>query len=82
MDDISPKTLSFYNIPSNFFPSQVKKEVGDVTILVNNAGVVYPADLLSTKDEEITKTFEVNILGHFWVSVRNISGLCMSDSSS
>ncbi|MXQ88001.1 hypothetical protein E5288_WYG022501 [Bos mutus] len=46
--------------------NQVKKEVGDVTIVVNNAGAIYPADLLSTKDEEITKTFEVNILGHFW----------------
>ncbi|KAM9237718.1 17-beta-hydroxysteroid dehydrogenase 13 [Dugong dugon] len=46
---------------------QIKKEVGDVTIVVNNAGAVYPADLLSTKDEEITKTFEVNILGHFWI---------------
>nr|XP_020009036.1 17-beta-hydroxysteroid dehydrogenase 13 [Castor canadensis] len=45
---------------------QVKKEVGDVTIVVNNAGAVYPADLLSTKDEEITKTFGVNILTHFW----------------
>ncbi|XP_004391206.2 17-beta-hydroxysteroid dehydrogenase 13-like, partial [Trichechus manatus latirostris] len=45
----------------------IKKEVGDVTIVVNNAGAVYPADLLSTKDEEITKTFEVNILGHFWI---------------
>ncbi|XP_062055876.1 17-beta-hydroxysteroid dehydrogenase 13 [Lepus europaeus] len=48
--------------------SQVKKEVGDITIVVNNAGAVYPADLLSTKDEEITKTFEVNILGHFWIT--------------
>ncbi|XP_073897896.1 17-beta-hydroxysteroid dehydrogenase 13 isoform X2 [Castor canadensis] len=46
--------------------SKVKKEVGDVTIVVNNAGAVYPADLLSTKDEEITKTFGVNILTHFW----------------
>ncbi|EGW14485.1 17-beta hydroxysteroid dehydrogenase 13 [Cricetulus griseus] len=46
---------------------QVKKEVGDVEIVVNNAGAIYPADLLSTKDEEITKTFEVNILGHFWI---------------
>lgn len=43
--------------------------MGDVTIVVNNAGAVYPADLLSTKDEEITKTFGVNILTHFWVSV-------------
>ncbi|PNJ52675.1 HSD17B13 isoform 2 [Pongo abelii] len=48
--------------------NKVKKEVGDVTIVVNNAGTVYPADLLSTKDEETTKTFEVNILGHFWIT--------------
>nr|XP_012629515.1 17-beta-hydroxysteroid dehydrogenase 13 [Microcebus murinus] len=48
--------------------NQVKKEVGDVTIVVNNAGAIYPADLLSTKDEEIAKTFEVNILGHFWIT--------------
>nr|XP_005904536.1 PREDICTED: 17-beta-hydroxysteroid dehydrogenase 13 isoform X2 [Bos mutus] len=48
--------------------NKVKKEVGDVTIVVNNAGAIYPADLLSTKDEEITKTFEVNILGHFWIT--------------
>uniref|UniRef100_A0A8C6QVE6 Hydroxysteroid (17-beta) dehydrogenase 13 n=1 Tax=Nannospalax galili TaxID=1026970 RepID=A0A8C6QVE6_NANGA len=47
--------------------NKVKKEVGDVAIVVNNAGVIYPADLLSTKDEEITRTFKVNILGHFWI---------------
>ncbi|XP_027709217.1 17-beta-hydroxysteroid dehydrogenase 13 [Vombatus ursinus] len=46
---------------------KIKNDIGDVTIVVNNAGAVYPADLLSTKDEEITKTFEVNILGHFWI---------------
>lgn len=51
-----------------FLIFKVKKEVGDVEIVINNAGAIYPADLLSTKDEEITKTFEVNILGHFWVS--------------
>uniref|UniRef100_G3SV38 Hydroxysteroid 17-beta dehydrogenase 13 n=1 Tax=Loxodonta africana TaxID=9785 RepID=G3SV38_LOXAF len=49
-------------LPSN---QKIKKEVGDVTTMVNNTGTVYPADLLSTKDEEITKTFEVNVLGHF-----------------
>ncbi|XP_068955228.1 17-beta-hydroxysteroid dehydrogenase 13 isoform X2 [Petaurus breviceps papuanus] len=47
--------------------NKIKNEVGDVTIVVNNAGAIYPADLLSTRDEEITKTFEVNILGHFWI---------------
>ncbi|XP_044537465.1 17-beta-hydroxysteroid dehydrogenase 13-like [Gracilinanus agilis] len=48
--------------------NKIKNEVGNVTIVVNNAGTIYPADLLSTKDEEITKTFEVNILGHFWIT--------------
>ncbi|XP_074084224.1 17-beta-hydroxysteroid dehydrogenase 13-like [Macrotis lagotis] len=47
--------------------NKIKNDIGDVTIVVNNAGTIYPADLLSTKDDEITKTFEVNILGHFWV---------------
>ncbi|XP_040823197.1 17-beta-hydroxysteroid dehydrogenase 13 isoform X2 [Ochotona curzoniae] len=48
--------------------NKVKKEVGEITIVVNNAGAIYPADLLSAKDEEILKTFEVNILGHFWIT--------------
>ncbi|EPY77186.1 17-beta-hydroxysteroid dehydrogenase 13, partial [Camelus ferus] len=57
--------------------NQVKKEVGDVTIVVNNAGTIYPADLLSTKDEEITKTFEVNILGHFWITKALLPSMLM-----
>lgn len=48
---------------------KVKEEVGDVSILVNNAGVVYTADLFATQDPQIEKTFEVNVLAHFWVSV-------------
>lgn len=63
----------------HFLVFKVKKEVGDVEIVINNAGAIYPADLLSTKDEEITKTFEVNILGHFWVSGLEIllAGVCL-----
>nr|XP_060635245.1 17-beta-hydroxysteroid dehydrogenase 13-like [Anolis sagrei ordinatus] len=45
---------------------KVKREIGDVTILVNNAGVVATADLLSTQDKQIQKIFEVNILAHHW----------------
>lgn len=63
----------------HFLIFKVKKEVGDIEIVINNAGAIYPADLLSTKDEEITKTFEVNILGHFWVSGSEIflAGVCL-----
>lgn len=47
---------------------KVKTEVGDVSILINNAGVVYTADLFATQDPQIEKTFEVNILAHFWTT--------------
>ncbi|XP_053922170.1 estradiol 17-beta-dehydrogenase 11 [Cuculus canorus] len=47
---------------------KVKKDVGDVSILVNNAGVITAADLLSTQDHQIEKMFEVNILAHMWTT--------------
>ncbi|KFV15120.1 Estradiol 17-beta-dehydrogenase 11, partial [Pterocles gutturalis] len=47
---------------------KVKKDVGDVSILVNNAGVITAADLLSTQDHQIEKMFEVNTLAHFWTT--------------
>ncbi|XP_020042446.1 estradiol 17-beta-dehydrogenase 11 [Castor canadensis] len=47
---------------------KVKADVGDVSILVNNAGVVYTSDLFATQDPQIQKTFEVNILAHFWTT--------------
>ncbi|XP_054447740.1 estradiol 17-beta-dehydrogenase 11 [Pteronotus mesoamericanus] len=47
---------------------KVKAEIGDVSILVNNAGVVYPADLFATQDPQIEKTFQVNVLAHFWTT--------------
>ncbi|XP_075854853.1 estradiol 17-beta-dehydrogenase 11 [Microcebus murinus] len=47
---------------------KVKAEVGDVSILVNNAGVVYTSDLFATQDPQIEKTFEVNVLAHFWTT--------------
>lgn len=47
---------------------KVKEEIGDVSILVNNAGVVYTSDLFATQDPQIEKTFEVNVLAHFWTT--------------
>lgn len=45
----------------------MKQEIGDVSILVNNAGVITTADFLSTQDHQIERMFEVNILAHMWV---------------
>ncbi|XP_061439056.1 estradiol 17-beta-dehydrogenase 11-like [Rhineura floridana] len=47
---------------------KVKGEIGDVDILMNNAGVIAPTDVLSTEDHEIQKMFEVNILAHYWTT--------------
>ena len=47
---------------------KVREEVGEVSLLVNNAGIVTGKKLLETSDEEILATFDVNSLAHFWVS--------------
>ena len=48
---------------------QVKEEVGDVTILVNNAGIVSGTKLINTPDHVVEKVFAVNLLAHFWVFI-------------
>jgi len=45
---------------------RTKEEVGPVTILVNNAGIVSGTTVMDTPDNKIVKTFEVNVLAHFW----------------
>ena len=49
--------------------SKVQEEVGDVTLLFNNAGVVTGKKLLNCSDQDICQTFQVNTLAHFWVCI-------------
>ncbi|XP_014679125.1 PREDICTED: epidermal retinol dehydrogenase 2-like [Priapulus caudatus] len=46
--------------------AEVKRDVGHVTILVNNAGIVTGKKLLDASDELVKKTFDVNTVAHFW----------------
>jgi len=48
--------------------AQVKEEVGDVAILVNNAGVVSGKRFVENDDASVERTFGVNTLAHFWVN--------------
>jgi len=48
--------------------AKVTQEVGQVTIVINNAGVVSGRLLLDTPDHLIQQTFDVNILAHFWTT--------------
>lgn len=46
--------------------ARVKDEVGKVTMLINNAGIVSGKRFLDIPDEKIVQTFDVNIMSHFW----------------
>ncbi|KAM6989516.1 epidermal retinol dehydrogenase 2-like [Tautogolabrus adspersus] len=46
---------------------QVKREVGDVSIMVNNAGIVTGKKFMDAPDSLIEKTVEVNTMAHFWM---------------
>lgn len=46
---------------------KVKNEIGDVTILINNAGIVSGKKFMETPDALIEKTLRVNAMSHFWV---------------
>ena len=48
--------------------SRIKKDVGDVTILINNAGVVTGKKFIDLPDDKVDLTFKVNTIAHFWVS--------------
>lgn len=51
---------------------RVRKEVGEVSVLVNNAGVVSGHHLLECPDELIERTMMVNCHAHFWVNMNSI----------
>jgi len=48
---------------------KVRKEVGDVTILVNNAGIAFVKTLLNQSVDEVTQVIDVNLKSHYWVSI-------------
>ena len=49
---------------------RVREEVGDVAVLVNNAGIAPEKAFINgeLKDEEIERTYAVNALALYWVS--------------
>ena len=47
----------------------MKKEVGDVTVLVNNAGIVSGKKFFDIPDNMIDLSFKINTMAHFWVNL-------------
>lgn len=48
--------------------SKIVKEVGDVSVLVNNAGIMPCHPFTMSSSDEIKKIFDINVFAHFWVS--------------
>jgi len=52
----------------------VKNDVGDIDMLINNAGIVSGKKILQCPDALIERTMAVNVIAHFWVCTKFLSG--------
>ncbi|KAG5648850.1 hypothetical protein DXG03_000199 [Asterophora parasitica] len=75
--DINPIVTENYNITyykcdvSNWeeveaVSKKVVEEIGDPTVLINNAGVVQGKLIIDLEPQDVKQTFSVNTLAHFW----------------
>lgn len=52
---------------------KIKVDLGDVDILINNAGLLPKISLMEGNPEDILRIFKVNLISHFWVQFRIFS---------
>jgi len=58
-----------------FQAKHVQEDVGDVTLLINNAGVVMGLTATDLSSDDIKHCLKVNTLAHFWVKIE-VSPAC------
>jgi short-subunit dehydrogenase len=46
---------------------EIKNEIGNVDVLINNAGIVFPGEIMDVSDDKHLKTIEVNLCGTLWM---------------
>lgn len=44
----------------------IRSQHGNPSILINNAGVAYEANILKAKPEQVKRIFDVNTISHYW----------------
>jgi all-trans-retinol dehydrogenase (NAD+) len=60
-DITSPATISAV-------AAEIRKDVGEPTILINNAGVARGKNILDATEKDVRFTFDVNTLAHYWMA--------------
>lgn len=68
--------------------AEIRKDVGEPTILINNAGVARGKQILDATEKDIRFTFNVNTLAHYWMAkefipsmVKNNHGMIVTVAS-
>ena len=46
----------------------MREEVGEVSLLISNAGIISVGEFLKVSDERVQKIIEVNFIAQYWVS--------------
>jgi len=55
--------------------AKIKSEVGVVSILVNNAGIMPAFTMLQQSEQDIRRTFDINVLAHLWLIQAFLPGM-------
>jgi all-trans-retinol dehydrogenase (NAD+) len=69
VEQMAARVFIFFNESCHFTRNcwcQVEKEVGQVSMLINNAGITGIGSILEQSPELIEKTIQVNLIAHFW----------------
>ncbi|XP_012229115.1 short-chain dehydrogenase/reductase family 16C member 6 [Linepithema humile] len=59
---------------------KIMKEVGDVSILINNAGIMPCHTFLDHTPNEITQIFNLNVIAHIWMLQAFLPGMLRKNS--
>ncbi|KAJ0419577.1 hypothetical protein BJY00DRAFT_313959 [Aspergillus carlsbadensis] len=80
-----PPNVFFYNVditsPTTIHEAatQIRRNHGNPTVLINNAGVGYRANMIEEPESNIRQTLDVNMLSHFWMVKEFLPAMIRSD---
>jgi len=59
--------------------SRIRAEHGEPTVLVNNAGIGLGRSILDESEEQIRRTFDVNVIAHFLMAKEFLPAMARAD---